>query len=426
MPKVRRVSGPKKRSWRTRRGLSVAWVLNYRDLAGIQHKPQFASRAAADKAKTDIEIKLRGGTFVHDSASATVEHTVEAWLTFIAARRERPLTRSTLKTYREEVRLNILDHKNDSDDRTIGIGHLLLTQLTTGELEAFKERLLASGRTSDAVGRTFKRLRQILKWAGLKNLIGSNPAQDVRVLRDEREDDAVEIPTLEDLRSIRQHFLQLQRTAPDWEEAFVITALHSGLRSSELRGLADTSISADGRAIDVVQRADRYNEIGPLKTKNAYRRITLPQHAAETLQRWLRVRPRPRHQPADARYRGLVFPTGDGTVEGYANILHRVWEPFMLRLGLVIWEEVFDAGGRPVIDPETGHQAIRLLPKFGIHALRHAACSLRIEAGWNPKRIQVFAGHSNIATTMNIYGHLWRNAERDQELADKAEALLIG
>jgi integrase len=41
------------------------------------------------------------------------------------------------------------------------------------------------------------------------------------------------------------------------------------------------------------------------------------------------------------------------------------------------------------------------------HELKHTAVSLAIKAGAHPKVIQELAGHSNIQTTLNVYGHLF-------------------
>lgn len=46
------------------------------------------------------------------------------------------------------------------------------------------------------------------------------------------------------------------------------------------------------------------------------------------------------------------------------------------------------------------------LPKIRFHDLRHSAASLLINSGFNLKEIQEWLGHSNIATTGNIYSHL--------------------
>jgi len=63
--------------------------------------------------------------------------------------------------------------------------------------------------------------------------------------------------------------------------------------------------------------------------------------------------------------------------------------------------------------------------KFGIHALRHAAASLFIEQGWNPKKIQTLLGHASINMTMDVYGHLFENAEEDVSMFEKLESDLM-
>lgn len=64
-------------------------------------------------------------------------------------------------------------------------------------------------------------------------------------------------------------------------------------------------------------------------------------------------------------------------------------------------------------------------PKFAIHALRHAAASLFIEQGWNPKKIQTLLGHASITMTMDVYGHLFENAEQDAGMFEKLEQDLL-
>ena len=46
------------------------------------------------------------------------------------------------------------------------------------------------------------------------------------------------------------------------------------------------------------------------------------------------------------------------------------------------------------------------LPKIRLHDLRHSCASLLIAQGVDIKVIQEWLGHSSIATTGNIYGHL--------------------
>ncbi|MCY8234600.1 tyrosine-type recombinase/integrase, partial [Priestia endophytica] len=57
----------------------------------------------------------------------------------------------------------------------------------------------------------------------------------------------------------------------------------------------------------------------------------------------------------------------------------------------------------------------RLLKKSSVtksltpHSLRHTHASLLIEAGAGIKEIQEILGHSDINTTMNIYGHMTKD-----------------
>jgi integrase len=73
-----------------------------------------------------------------------------------------------------------------------------------------------------------------------------------------------------------------------------------------------------------------------------------------------------------------------------------------------------DADGKPVMEP-----------KYGLHALRHAAASLFIaHLGWTPKRLQTVMGHSSIRMTFDLYGHLFEDIEADKADMAKIEAAI--
>lgn len=67
--------------------------------------------------------------------------------------------------------------------------------------------------------------------------------------------------------------------------------------------------------------------------------------------------------------------------------------------------------GKPFRTDEVSHKFSRLLKKNGLphirlHDLRHSCASTLIVEGVDIKVIQKWLGHSSIATTGNIYGHL--------------------
>ena len=53
------------------------------------------------------------------------------------------------------------------------------------------------------------------------------------------------------------------------------------------------------------------------------------------------------------------------------------------------------------------------LKKISIHGFRHTHASILIEGGANMKEVQERLGHSNIQTTMDIYGHMTQKAREN-------------
>ncbi len=63
----------------------------------------------------------------------------------------------------------------------------------------------------------------------------------------------------------------------------------------------------------------------------------------------------------------------------------------------------------------------KVKPWFGLHMLRHVACSLWIEQGAEPHRVKTWAGHAKIQFTHDVYGHLWHDNTTDQAIANAIE-----
>jgi integrase len=63
--------------------------------------------------------------------------------------------------------------------------------------------------------------------------------------------------------------------------------------------------------------------------------------------------------------------------------------------------------------------------RYKFHALRHAAASLFIESGMNPKGVQTVMGHSSITVTYDVYGHLFTDDDADQRAMRTIEERLF-
>lgn len=65
------------------------------------------------------------------------------------------------------------------------------------------------------------------------------------------------------------------------------------------------------------------------------------------------------------------------------------------------------------------------LPFYGIHCFRHFAASALISAGLDVTTVSGALGHSNSSTTLNVYSHMFQNAQaRVSEAMDSAFGFL--
>jgi integrase len=214
-------------------------------------------------------------------------------------------------------------------------------------------------------------------------------ARDVRLAGKDREARGVTLPEKAELRALMEN-------APARWRPFLVTAIFTGLRASELRGLTWADLDLDGGQLHVRQRADIWGHMGPPKSKAGRRSVPLAPAVINALREWRRACPK-----GDA---DLVFPNDRGRPLNHANFVKRVFGPLQLDSGIV------DAEGRP---------------KYGIHSLRHAAASLFIEQGWTAKKVQAVLGHASIQMTFDQYGHLFRDDESDREAMRRVEAALL-
>jgi integrase len=305
----------------------------------------------------------------------TVRDAAEAWL----KRCQRDgLDSQTIRTYRSQVENHILPRLGDAD----------LADLRRADVIDFVETML------DAASRAMTRkvlvsLKSLLKVAVDREWIQASPATDVALKRQKRHDKQVEIPTKDEIRRLIEH-------APDRHRALIVTAVFTGMRISEMRGLAWENVDFGRRIIRVRQRANRQNEIGSPKSRAGTRDIPMTPLVVEALERWRGDCPKGEL--------GLVFPNGRGKPEMYGNMMRRIYGPLQVAAGIV------DGEGKA---------------KYGFHALRHACASLMIEQGWPVKKIRAVLGHSSVVMTMDVYGHLFTRAEDDVELFEKLESDLM-
>jgi integrase len=274
-------------------------------------------------------------------------------------------------------------------------------------VEAFKDELLKT-RSRALVRAVLTSLKGIVKEARRRGLIATNPAEGVSVDLRRSEEEAA-IPAKDHFRAMLLKSPDLwpltrQTTTRGRENKLVpiswrpllITAIFTGMRASELRGLTWKHVDLKAGVLQVRQRADRWQQIGPPKSRAGRRDIPLAPMVVNTLREWKLACP--------ATELDLVFPSERGQVTLHSNLYRQGFLPILKACGLIA-----EDGAAP----------------YNFHSLRHAAASLFIEQGRTPKRVRTVMGHSSIQVTFDIYGHLFPSQEDDRTTMAQLEARLL-
>jgi integrase len=327
------------------------------------------------------ENEGKQGIHTPESTSITVAEAAKLWLEKGELER---LERSTLRQYKNHVVLHIVPSR---------IGNEKLARLSTPAIESFRDDLLRK-RSRAMARKVLASLKSILGEAQRRGLVAQNAAQPVRVDVKKREQGKLvvgrDIPSKEEVQTILAHAVGRWRP-------FLVIAVFTGMRASELRGLTWNDVDLDRKVIAVRQRANLWGEIGAPKSAAGDREIPMAPMVVNALREWRLACPK--------GAAGLVFPNGKGKVESHANIANRGFYALQRAAGLV------DEDGRP---------------KYGLHALRHFFASWAIERGFSPKRVQTLLGHSSIQMTFDRYGHLFPSLEDDHAKFAAGELAVVG
>ena len=390
----------KKRTWTTKAGTKkTAWAADYFDGAGKRRLKTFATKKEADAWLVGARGEIAQGTHTPARASVTVAQAGEQW---IAQGETDALERSTLRQYRQHLDYHINPF----------IGAVRLAELTPAMIPDFRNRLIREGRSRVMAKKVVGSLGSIIATAMAAGRVGRNVVrdQDRQSRRQNRLDKrhtkrleiGVDIPSKDEIRAMLD-------AADGWFRPLLVTAVFTGLRASELRGLRWGDVDLDGAELTVRQRADRWGMIGSPKSDAGKRSIPLAPMVVNALKEWRLACPKGRE--------GLVFPTDQGKARQLNTIHTHGLVPLQVAAGIMA-----EQGD----DSVNGNKRKRARPKYGLKALRHAAASLFIEQCFTPKRVQALMGHSTIQITFDTYGHLFPAPEDDKAAMRQLQARLVG
>jgi integrase len=383
----------RQRKWTTTNGeAKTAWIVAYTDQDGERHIKTFERKKEAREWAEQTGVDVHDGIHTAASKSLTVAQAADAWIDHAASER---LERSTLAQYRQ--------HANHINAR---IGQQKLANLTTPKIVTFRNELLNGSDRFQPMSHAMARkvlssLKSILSRAQQDGKVRQNVAHSVKIGVNKRADASkleigVDIPKPDEMKQI---IAALNGTGG--RRPLFLTAIFTGLRASELRGLRWIDVDFKRAEVHVKQRADHYNAIGKPKSKAGHRTIPIGPDLVNILREWKLACPK-----GEA---GLVFPTHKGRIEDHSNTL-RAFNKVVLAAGLKT------ATGKPKYT--------------GLHSLRHfyaSWCINRKEDGGLElpvKIVQTRLGHATVAMTMDTYGHLFPSGDTGAELAGAERALM--
>src|SRR4051794_1059040 len=270
------------------------------------------------------------------------------------------------------------------------LGSMYLEKLAPQHIQQFMNDKLAEGLSTRTVQYLHAVLRraivQALKWG----LVGRNvatlvdaPRVEHKVLRPFTPEEA-------------QQFLGAIKG--DRLEALYSVALSLGLRQGEALGLRWDDVDLENGTLSVryaLQRVKGKLELVEPKTQKSRRTIALPAMAIGALTKHKMVQDTERQWAADRwQATGHVFTSTIGTPLDDCNVTHQL-------------HRILKTAG---------------LPRLRFHGVRHTCATLLIAQGVHPRYVMGILGHSQIALTMNTYGHVFLSIQR--EAASKMDEIV--
>jgi integrase len=259
--------------------------------------------------------------------------------------------------------------------------NVTLTDLSPTHIQTYYQKLMSEGLTGNTVIHHHANIRKALNCAVKSDLIPSNPADKI-----ERPKKEMYLASFYDSNELNELFVAVKSTKL---ELPVLLSAFYGLRRSEAIGLKWSAVDFVRKTITIRHTITQTNIDGKFitiakdrtKTKSSYRTLPLVPNIEATL---IKVKERQQKCRKDCK-----------------NLYNKKYDDYIC---------VDDVGD--LIKPcyVSDHFSLVLeknnLRHIRFHDLRHSCASLLLANGVSMKEIQEWLGHSNFATTANIYAHL--------------------
>jgi integrase len=342
----------------------------YANLADGKRKYIYAdTRGEVSKKLKALQRTIDDKTRV-DKSAQSVETYLQSWLLIRGGR----IKRITVQGYRTRLK-SVYPH----------IGKIKLQKLTSEDIQGMYNTLSLQGMEASTIKQTHMVLNSALNDAIARKIIAINPAAIVQPRRAQKHEAIILTP---------EQAKNLLSVIEGQIKTLVTLALATGMRLGEMQSLHWNDINFTDGHVTINKTASyspdekgkySHEETSP-KSQSSRRQIALAQFASDELKVHRATQLQARLQ-AGSKWKdtNLVFCNRTGGYTHQATLERQFYK----------------------------YLSIADLPHMRFHDLRHSAASMLLQMRVPPKVVQEILGHSSIAITQDLYGHLFPGMQED-------------
>jgi integrase len=369
---------------------------------GVTYQVRFASKSVKSgyayktfdtlkEARYYAQTELPKHTSARHDTIKSVEHAVQRWLDTCeheGRQGKDPISKSTFVNYK--YRADIMRKYSWEKE---------LHELEAPDIVAFRSWLLKNY-SRDVAQKVLSAFHSALLEMVTQGILSTDPASNIAI-QQSRYKEPVRIPSVEEMQTILRAADDLANDKNYWiarawkrYRPMIYLAADTGMRPQEYLVMPIAGVLQNG--VRITQALDGSNEIGPPKSRAGRRFIPV---GLDTLKMVMDYQEK--HDGPNSSK--LLFPGEKGHHQTYNNFLRRGWYKLMEKAGMMVEKEV------------KGKKVTEAL--YTPYSLRHFFASMLISQNKDIKTIQEWMGHQDAAMTLNVYGHLIRlkNAEQNTE-----------
>lgn len=385
--------------------------VNYQPVASTPKAMEKEARQYGE----DLEKRIKEGTFL-SGEEITLMDFYKVWIKDIAPKH---LTQSTLESYEEILKRYFLS----------SIGNKPLSKINTYQLQNI-ELELEKELMPQTVKKYFTCISSLMKDARRLKIIKENPVRDVilpMIQRDNNKIQFLDIPQAKAFLKALDSDIVIHQDAqtiikkngmkyqlPKHDEIIKISkqfkalfylAIYGGFRKGEMIALKWNDIDEKTKFINIYKSTVSLNNIGQIdkepKTKASIRKVEMPLLCFDILNEWKEEQKELCRKHGN-KWQGSAINNFDDNyifIQENGSQMHLSTPTHKFR-------EILEYYNKTVSTNE------EKLPIIKFHDLRHTCATILYAQGMDIETISKRLGHSNVAMTLNRYGHALPSQEK--------------